>query len=464
MTESCELAVIGGGPAGLAAAATAAELSVDVLLFDEQSTPGGQIYRAIEGAGDRDLLVLGDDYSRGTALAQSFRSSAAGYRPESGVWVVTPEREIGVVSSGRASMVEARRIIIATGSMERAVPFPGWTLPGVMTAGAGQVLLKQAGVVPNGEVVLAGTGPLLVLVACQYVRAGVAVKAILDMTPRGNTLRAIAHLPAALTAGGYIATGRALIRELRAAGVPVINGVTNLAAKGNGRLQTVEFTAGGRGQVLDTGMLMAHFGVVPNGHVAASLGLQEVWDRRQLCWRPQVVDWGDTDTEGIALAGDCAGISGALAAELLGRLAALEAARALGRIGAHERDRLAAAVRRALKRDVRIRAFLETFFRPPENLLAEIADDTIVCRCEEVTAIQVRKAVALGCQGPNQVKAFTRAGMGPCQGRQCALSVSHIVAGARDVPVESVGRFRVRPPVQPVTLGALAALDGDPVD
>jgi NADPH-dependent 2,4-dienoyl-CoA reductase/sulfur reductase-like enzyme len=468
MNEPCALAVIGGGPAGLAAAAAAAELGVQVVLFDEQSAPGGQIYRAIEKADDSDRAVLGRDYTRGTALARSFRASGAGYRADSDVWIVTPEREIGVVSSAGAGIVEAQHIIIATGSMERTVPFPGWTLPGVMTAGAGQILLKQEGMTPDaaapGGVVLAGSGPLLLLVACQYVRAGVGVQALLDMTPRSGYLRALPHLPLALTADSYFATGLALRRELGLAEVPVIFGVSDLAAKGDDRLTSVEYIAGRRRCRLDAELLMVHFGVVPNGHLAAALGVEEFWDRRQLCWRPSTDAWGGTNIAGIALAGDCGGIAGARAAEYSGRLAALQAASALGLIDAEERDRLAAPVRRKLRRDLRIRPFLEALFTPSAALLANAADDTVICRCEEVAAGRLRETVKLGCQGPNQVKAFTRTGMGPCQGRQCGAAVEHIVAAARGVEVETVGRFRVRPPVKPITLGTLATLDVDDLE
>jgi NADPH-dependent 2,4-dienoyl-CoA reductase/sulfur reductase-like enzyme len=464
MTESCALAVIGGGPAGLAAAATAAELGLQVTLIDEQSTPGGQIFRGIENADKAISAILGQDYGRGTALIQSFRKSGATYRARSDVWVVTPERDVGVVSSGVARMIEAERIIVATGSMERAVPFPGWTLPGVMTVGAGQILLKQEGMVPNAGIVLAGIGPLLLLVACQYLRAGVAIQALLDMTPMSNYLHALPHLPMALTAGDYIAKGKALKRELNQAGVPIVAGVRNLAAYGDGSLGRVEFDVGDHRRRLETGLLMVHFGVVPNGHLAASLGVAEFWDQGQRCWRPSIDAWGNTGVDGIALAGDCAGIAGANAAEHSGRLAAFEAGYELGRIDRVGRDRLAAPVRRAMGRDLRIRPFLEALFRPPASLLGQIGDDTLVCRCEEVTAGRVREAAALGCQGPNQVKAFTRAGMGPCQGRQCGATVAHVVAEARGIAVETVGHFRVRSPVKPITLGAVASLDVDDVN
>ena len=274
------------------------------------------MYRGVETADNTDHEILGHDYGRGAALARSFRDSGAGYRDKSDIWTVTPERQVGVISSGsgqhnRSGANHHRQRAAWNG----AVPFPGWTLPGVMTAGAGQILLKQEGMVPDGTtpgggVVLAGSGPLLLLVACQYLRAGVAIQAMLDMTPRGAHLRALLHLPLALTAGAYIASGLSLKSELSQAEVPIISGVTKIVASGSDRLTAVEYIVGRHRETLETGMLMVHFGIVPNGHLAAALGVEEIWDRRQLCWRPSTDIWGATNLEGIAVAGDCAGITG----------------------------------------------------------------------------------------------------------------------------------------------------------
>jgi NADPH-dependent 2,4-dienoyl-CoA reductase/sulfur reductase-like enzyme len=461
MTERCALAVIGAGPAGLAAAAMAAELGLDVAVYDEQAAPGGQIYRGTEGTPIKDPAILGPEYRRGAALVEAFRASGARYHPSCGVWLLTPEREIGVLDSGRARFVQADRVLIVGGAMERPVPFPGWTLPGVMTAGAGQTLLKSAGAVPDKAVVLAGTGPLLLLVAAQYLRAGVTIEALLDMTPAANTLRALPRLPAALSAAGHLAKGIALKREIRRAGVRVVRGVKSLRATGGTRLEAVEYSRGGRPETLRTGLLLVHFGVIPESNVTRSLGCRHVWDRRQLCWRPALDAWGNTDLEGFAVAGDGAGIGGALAAEQAGRLAALEAARALGRIDAAERDRRAVPLRAALGKELRIRPFLDVLFQPAPELISRLDDDTLVCRCEEVTAGQIREAVGQGCTGPNQLKSFTRCGMGPCQGRQCGTAVSQLIAETLGRPVEEVGAYRIRPPIKPISLTQLAALDGE---
>ncbi len=201
--------------------------------------------------------------------------------------------------------------------------------------------------------------------------------------------------------------------------------------------------------------------MIPESNTTRSLGIEHRWDPRQLCWRPVVDAWGNMDLEGYAVAGDGAGIGGALAAEQAGRLAALEAARALGCIDHAERDQRAAPVRAALAKELRVRPFLDALFRPAPELIARLADDTVVCRCEEVTAGQIREAVGQGCTGPNQLKSFTRCGMGPCQGRQCGTTVSQLIGHTLGRPVEEVGAYRIRPPIKPISLTQLAALDGE---
>ncbi len=196
--DQYDLAVIGAGPAGLAAATLGARLGLDTVLFDEQPAPGGQIYRAVTETPVREPAILGADYWHGAELAQTFNASGAQYVPGTTVWSITRDREIGISVGGGARLLAARHVILATGALERPFPIPGWTLPGVMACGAAQVLLKSSGMVPQGRIVLAGTGPLLWLLAAQYVRAGMRIDALLDTTPRGNWRAALPHAAAFL--------------------------------------------------------------------------------------------------------------------------------------------------------------------------------------------------------------------------------------------------------------------------
>ena len=176
MTEKTDLAVIGAGPAGLAATAAAAEAGLHVLLIDDQPAAGGQIYRAIGRANKDRLEILGADYAQGRDLLDALCHPSVRHFAGATVWDVTRDCEIYLTHNGEARSVTARHIVLATGAIERPMPFPGWTLPGVMTVGAGQILLKTAGLVPESGVVLAGSGPLLLLIAWHYLRAGRAIK------------------------------------------------------------------------------------------------------------------------------------------------------------------------------------------------------------------------------------------------------------------------------------------------
>ncbi len=457
MKSHYQLAIIGAGPAGMAAAAEAAAFGAASVVFDEQPAPGGQIYRAVETPAAVDRAVFGPDYWHGSKLTKTLRDSGADYVPGATVWQVSPTREIGVTVDGSAMLLTADQVIVATGALERPFPVPGWTLPSVMTAGSAQVLLKSAALAADGAV-FAGTGPLLYLVVWQYLQAGVAVKAVLDTTPRSNYFRAARHLAGALRAPQYLIKGIQLLRGINKAGVPLIRGVTDLRMLGEDAVSAVEYQRGGDWQRIEADQVFLHQGVVPNVNLSYSIGCGHTWNEAQLCWQAITDLWGESTVEGIAIAGDGAGINGALAAEHQGRIAGLGALYRIGTIGAHERDRRAAPARAGLTAERRIRPFLETLYRPVKCFRVPPHDETVVCRCEEVNVTAIRKAVAVGCVGPNQLKSFSRCGMGPCQGRLCGLTVSELIADLTDLPVSEIGYYRLRPPIKPLLLEELAEL------
>ena len=456
-----DVVVIGAGPAGLAAATITAGHGLATALVDEQPEPGGQIYRAIGSTPVRDRGVLGDDYWHGETLVDAFRASPAEYVPRAMVWSVAPAvdepalHELGLSIDGRAYLTRAKAVIVATGAQERPFPIPGWTLPGVMGVGAAQILLKTSGLVPAGRTVFAGCGPLLYLAAWQLLNAGVPITRLLDTTPRGSLVRALPHV-ARFIASPYFAKGMQPRAQVRA-NVQVVRGVASLAAEGTDRVERVRFQADGREQVIAADLLLLHQGVVPNVNLANAIGCEHEWDEPLHCFRPRLDAWGASSVPGIWIAGDGGGIQGARAAEHRGRIAGLAASHALGTFDETRRDALAAPHRRALARATAGRRFFDVLFAPPHAFRVP-SGETLVCRCEEVTAQQVRDAVALGCPGPNQLKAFLRCGMGPCQGRMCGLTVVDLIADARGVPPRDVGYYRLRFPIKPLTLGEFATL------
>ena len=475
LKTSYDLAIVGAGPAGMSAAITAASQGLSVVVFDEQAAAGGQIYRSVAMPALVDKSILGADYYYGAKLVDAFGRSLSetqieapsaadikrnvDYYNSAMVWEITPDRQLSVSLGGRSRCFQAQRILIATGAQERPVPFPGWTLPGVMTCGAAQILLKSSGLTPATPIVLAGSGPLLLLIACQLLRAGQSLSAILETTPRENKLRSAKYFIGALKGWRYLLKGMGLLAELKKAGVKHLKGVSQLQGQtGDGdSIESISYLHKGKINRIRCKTLLVHQGVVPNVQLGRSIGLKHSWSDQQQCWRPDTDAWGEGSIPGIFVAGDSAGIGGALAAEQQGLLTALQVACQLKKLSSEERDRQAKPIQAQLSNQLAIRPFLDVAYSPAREFLNP-GDETIVCRCEEVTAGDIRHFVKSGCIGPNQAKAFGRSGMGPCQGRICGLTVSNIIAEERGVQVEEVGYYRIRSPIKPLNLGELASI------
>jgi NADPH-dependent 2,4-dienoyl-CoA reductase/sulfur reductase-like enzyme len=242
-----------------------------------------------------------------------------------------------------------------------------------------------------------------------------------------------------------------LLNALRQSNVRVYSGVTSLAIEGSERVEALSFNHRGHPVLLTTALILLHQGVVPNTQLSWSIGAKHEWNGEQLCWRPITDKWGRLGDWPIYVAGDSRGIVGAQASAVQGRLAALAIARQLEKApGTSARETV---LWQELAGYVRIRPFLDALYRPKDENRIPGPDAVIVCRCEEVTAGQIRSYVGLGCKGPNQTKAFGRCGMGPCQGRFCGLTVTEIIAQARGVSPSDVGYYRIRSPIKPVMIG-----------
>src|SRR6056297_1325319 len=457
-----DILVIGAGPAGMAAAATAARHGASVTVLDEQSRPGGQIYRDVDRANTRRASILGKDYLHGKALTQELGQADVTHIEGAVVWAIEDQFRVSYTRQGRGAQIDAGKLILATGALERSMPVPGWTLPGVMTAGAGQILLKQSGVLAR-NVVLVGSGPLLYLIAAQMIRAGTPPAAMIETQGRGDIISAMRHLGGALRGWPYLLKGMKMLAEIRRARVPRFTGAQGIAIEGETRAEAVTFSSAGHSRRIACDTVFLHHGVVPNTQAARSLGVGHEWDDFQNCFVPALDEWGQSDVAGVFIAGDGAGIRGAKAAEYAGGLAALKIAEELGRLDPAACMEQAAPLRAALARERAPRAFLDAAYPPRVEALAP-ADNTIVCRCEEITAGDIRRYAKIGCLGPNQAKAFGRAGMGPCQGRFCGLTVTALLAKANGRTPDETGHFRIRPPLKPVTLGELAAMDSQMQD
>jgi NADPH-dependent 2,4-dienoyl-CoA reductase/sulfur reductase-like enzyme len=433
---SLDLLIVGGGPAGLGAAVEATRHGLSVMLLDENAAPGGRIWQALEARPAKD-----PDDEAALALIRRFRAAPVQAHWNATVWAIEPDGQAFWSDTDGAHSVLASNVLLATGTTERPVPVAGWTLPGVMTVGAAQIALKTGGLLPDDHTWLAGQGPLLLLYATQVLDAGGRIAGVIDLSDGFAPLRALRHF--CLAALPEIRRGLAWRRRLSRAGVRWI-AATDLRAEGDDAIRLVSFRTRDGWTAEAADLLLLHDGVIPSVQITRALGCLHSWSDTRRCWQPVVDDWGRTSVPGILVAGDGAGVAGAAAAVLSGRIAAL---------GLVNGDASGLRIERA--RCLAVRPCLDTLFAPRPMRLD---DTTLVCRCEEVTAAAVRQAAKAGCQGMNQLKACTRCGMGPCQGRLCAPVAIEVLAEARGVPVSAIEPLRTRFPTKPLSVGALTSL------
>lgn len=464
MDRQVDVCVIGAGPAGLAAACAARSCGLDVAVVDEQAAPGGQLLRNIESPLAQSLARSKTEIRErheGLQLVQAFRDSGADYYPHSTVWGLEP-RKVQCTIKGQSQSIRASNIIVACGAMERPVPFPGWTLPGVMGAGGADILLRSGGTpAPDGApVVMAGNGPLLLLLAGHLLEAGVNIVAWLDTGDWKRRMQSGAFLPAGVLDAPYLRKGLAMAWRAVKGKIPFIPMVSDIRALGSERLEELSFTTRGQQRVIKAAALLRHEGIIPRTHMLRSLHAAHAWDKVQRYWYPVVNAWGATSIDGVYMAGDGAYVHGGDASQLKGTLAGIDAARRLGVIDAAEAKFRGAKTLRSL-RSLRVaRSFLRYVFAPQPHIF-DLPDDTLVCRCECVTAGDIRAAVAQGYTEVNEVKRFTRCGMGQCQGRMCGTALAEVVASAQGKQPQDVGSLNIRQPLRPVSLEEYCNLSAD---
>ncbi|MGF6779790.1 FAD-dependent oxidoreductase [Paraburkholderia sp. GAS334] len=444
--------VIGTGPAGVRAAAALVEAGLRPVVIDEGRRDGGQIYRRQPEGFSRSYKTLyGTEADRAASLHRDFdalrESGQIDYLPETLVWNIGP-KTVHVVSGTRYRQLGFDALIVCSGATDRLMPVPGWHLAGTYSLGGAQVALKSQGCAIGARTVFMGTGPLLYLVAAQYVKAGATVSAVLDTSRSLDRFRA---LPQLLAIPAAVRKGMALLGVLRRARVPVHRGVTPVLIAGSaehGVTGVQVALANGERLSFDCDAVGLGYHLRPETQLADLAGCAFRFDDASQQWLPEVDTDGRSSVAGVYLAGDGARVRGADAAELSGRLAALAALDDLG-IAVQGADR----VRIRLARFSRFAAGLRAAFPWPARFAASLPDNTIVCRCEAVTAGELRGVVReTGAQEANRAKAFSRVGMGRCQGRFCAHAAAEVIAAEARVPLSSVGRLRGQAPVKPLPM------------
>jgi hydrogen cyanide synthase HcnB len=451
MTQALHPVIVGAGPAGVRAAQTLVAHGARPVVIDEAPRWGGQIYRQPPEGFERSKRALyGFEAKRAEAvhLAMAGILDQVDYRPDTLVWNAEGGR-LHLLCDGTMDSQRYGQLIVATGATDRVLPFPGWTLPGIYTLGAAQVALKYQGCAIGAHVVFAGTGPLLYLVAYQYAKAGAKVVAVLDTASFADKASAA---PAMLRQPTLFAKGLYYLGWLRAQGVSVHQGVRLVRADGEAKVQRMAWRDADGEHTIACDAVGFGYALRSETQLADLLGCRFVYDELQRAALPERDAAGRSSVPGVYLAGDGAGIMGADAAEWAGERAALALLADTG----HSVDAArSAALEARLARSAAFRLGLERAFPFPQDWATGAPDDLVVCRCEEITAGELRRCVKeAGVTEMNRLKALTRVGMGRCQGRTCGVAAAEILAHACAASPAAVGRLRGQAPVKPLPFAA----------
>ena len=461
-----QLVIVGGGPGGMAAAIAARAAGVDeVTVIDERAKLGGQIYKQL-GPGWKVVAPekLGKDYVRGRALIESAEASGAEVLDNNVVWGIWDDRVALYEEGGRAGVIKAGKIILATGAYDRPVVFPGWTLPGVMTAGGAQSLVKTQKVIPGQRILMAGSGPLILAFSAQLHQYGANVVTVCEAAGFPAASGALRLLRAAPGNLGLLVDGLGYMTYLARKRVPFLYSHIIVRAEGETEVERAVIArvdhdwkpVPGTEQTIAVDTICIGYGFFPSVELSRLCGCEHTYDEDLGGYIPVRDEWMRTTVSGVLAAGDGTGVAGSLVAIEEGTLAGIAAAMDLEKISKVDAERKAAPVRRRLALLERFRTALNRTYAVGPGVYSLATPDTIVCRCEEVTVQEIFDGIIAESSDPNSVKSITRAGMGNCQGRNCQRHIAAMVAGRAGLSVEQVPMFTPRPPVKPVPIGLIA--------
>jgi len=457
-----DVLVVGAGPAGLSAALAARQAGAEVLVLDERLQSGGQFYKPLAPS-QQAPRPADRQFADGLALEREVRAAGVTVAQGAQVWAAFSAHEVSALIDGRATNIRCRQLVIAPGAYERPVPFPGWTLPGVMTTGAAQTLARAYRVAPGRRVVIAGNGPLNLQLAAELLAGGAQVLAVLESAASPSLSRDWRQLlTTARTAPDLVRQGWAYLRQLRAHKVPVLWRHAVVAAEGDGELQAVQAVAlDAQGKAtgappirFEADTLCLGYGFIPSTELARMLGCaHRVVDRHLGYLATVTAENGATSLPDVFVVGDGADMGGSRVALARGTLAGRAAAR---KLGLSAPPAVAPAKTRARLRQAEcFQQALWSLYEAPPVALAAVSDDTLLCRCEEITFGSVRAQIRAGRDTLAALKRNTRLGMGRCQGRYCAATAARLVSEMTGRPLEVEQYFAPRPPAKPVPAGAL---------
>lgn len=455
--EEKDFVIIGTGPAGISAAVTAAKFGVDVTLIGEDPRMGGQIFRQIiPPLYSQTHYVETQNEKIFKRLSEEMEKVHLQFLPKTLVWGIFDDKVLAT-DNKEHSLIKAKKLLISEGAYEAPVAFPGWTLPGVITLGGTQILLKSQGVIPQGKTLVAGTGPLLYYTASQLVKNGADIVGVLEASSLFKWMYWTLRL---LRAPDLLWKGIQYIASLKQHRIPIYYNHVVIKAEGKESLEKVIFAKDndhwepqeGTERTLDVDTLCLNFGFIPSTIFTHMAGCEHECDPTLRGWIPTVNDKLETSKEGIFVAGDCNGIGGVKKAFVEGQIAGTEIAWQLGQISTSEAHSF---LSRLQKKDTRLnwyQKFLKDIYAFRPGLTKLLTPETFICRCEEVDFKTITNILENGVRSLDQIKRLTRVGMGRCQGRFCFPTLLGILSKYYSQKEFNQLDFSARPPAKPLPL------------
>lgn len=467
MSDLYELVVIGAGPGGMEAFLSASENGVRTALIDNYPQPGGQYFMRIP-------QTFKVDYENKTETAGRNLVNQVLHGPMSKVfnclvWGLFQQEDhswlVALYGKDTPKYIRSKNLIIASGSYDTPIAFPGWTLPGVITSGGTLVLLKNQRVAAGKRALISGTGPLLFSVAAHLAEAGVEVVAVCEsnhIIPRG-----LKHAFTMLKQWDRLTEGAKYMSTMMKHKVPYKIGYSVIEAKGSGQVEEATIARldkSGRPipntqKTFKVDLVVSGYSLTPNTGLPRLVDCEMTYQRGKGGWVPVRDEDFQTSLPGVFVIGDGAGIGGAENARLEGKIAGIAVACKTGHVSQTKAKQLREEINPKLHRQQRFGDLLSDLFTPPQGLVSLLHDDTIVCRCEEITLGEVKDAIQKGARSIGEVKMLTRTGMGNCQGRMCEHTVAEIIANTlaeEGITREKAGYYSIRPPLHPLPQKFLA--------
>ena len=462
--KTFDLVVIGGGPAGIAAAATAAKHGLSVALIDERPTLGGQIYKRVgPGFKVKSAKEVGKDYFLGEELIAELDNSNVKLFLETLVATIEESSVVIARNGQHAEKLTYKKLLISPGAYDRPVAFPGWTLPGVITAGAAQSLVKTQRVLPGSRIFFAGSGPLALAFPAQLSGYGANIVGIIEAAPRPGIFKALRILLAVIGNLDLMRDAAKYQFHLISNRIPMTYRRIIVSANGKDRVESVTpakvdknwRVIPGTEKTVEVDALCVGYGFFPSVELFRLLGCELAYEESRGGAVVKLDNWGATSVANVFGAGDGTGISGSYVAIARGRLAALKIAAELGKISETSLTALATGFQKTFKRRTKFQSAINNAYEIKSGIYALADNKTVICRCESVTLENILPVLE-STVDPSVVKAYTRCGMGLCQGRNCQRQISALIAEKQNISIAEISQATPRFPTKPISLGQIA--------